>query len=75
LGNISLFASYLVYDEPLRKREEATERNIYWFLADWFARNALWASARSVHVFCASLKKFFQWMGQTRRVSQKLLQG
>jgi|SRR5258708_1814948 hypothetical protein len=69
LDNIFLFATYLVYDEPLKKLDEAIQSDVYWFLADWFPRKALWASVRSVQAHCASLKKFFLWMGETRRVS------
>jgi hypothetical protein len=67
LGNISVF------DEPLKKLDEATESDVSWFLADWFPRKALWASVRSVQAYCASLKKFFQWMGETRRVSPEIV--
>jgi site-specific recombinase XerD len=75
LGNIYLFASYLVYYEPLKKLDEATESNVYWFLADWFPRKALWASVRSVQSYCASFKKFFQWMGETNRISFETVAG
>jgi site-specific recombinase XerD len=75
LGNIYLFASYLVYYEPLKKLDEATESEVYWFLADWFPRKALWASVRSVQAYCASFKKFFQWMGETNRVSAETVAG
>jgi hypothetical protein len=34
LGNIYLFASYLVYHEPLKKLDEATQSDVYWFLAN-----------------------------------------
>jgi len=73
LGNIYLFASYLVYAEPLKKLDEATESDVYWFLADWFPRKALWASVHSVQAYCASFKKFFQWMGETSRVSPEIV--
>src|SRR6266566_9225568 len=73
LGNIYLFASYLVYDVSLFKLAAATESDVYWFLADWFPRKALWASVRSVQASCASLKKFFQWMGETSRVSPEVV--
>ncbi len=73
LGNIYVFATYLVYNEPLKKLDEATESDVYWFLADWFPRKALWASVRSVQASCASLKKFFQWMGETSRVSPEVV--
>jgi hypothetical protein len=39
------------------------------FLTDWFPRKALWASVTSVKSYLASFKKFFQWMGETGRVS------
>ncbi len=35
----------------------------------WFPRKALWASVTSVKSYFASFKKFFQWMGETGRVS------
>ncbi len=45
------------------------------FLADWFPRKALWASATSVKSYCASFKKFFQWMAETLRVSPEVVAG
>jgi len=60
-----------MYYELLKKLDEVTESDVYWFLADWFPRKAVWASVRSVQAYCASFKKFFQWMGETRRVSSE----
>lgn len=45
------------------------------FLADWFPRKAMWASATSVKSNIASFKKFFQWMGETGRVSPETVAG
>jgi hypothetical protein len=58
-----------VYYEPLKKLDEATGGDVWMFLADWFPRKALWASATSVKSYLASFKKFFRWMGETGRVS------
>jgi site-specific recombinase XerD len=69
VSNIDFFTNYLVYNEPLKKLDEATDSDVYLFLADWFPRKALWASATSVKSYLASFKKFFQWMGETGRVS------
>jgi site-specific recombinase XerD len=69
VDNIDFFTNYLVYYEPLKKLDEATSGDVWMFLADWFPRKALWASATSVKSYLASFKKFFRWMGETGRVS------
>jgi len=69
VSNIDFFTNYLVYYEPLKKLDEAKEGDVWMFLADWFPRKALWASATNVKSYLASFKKFFRWMGETGRVS------
>ncbi len=69
VSNISFFTNYLAYYEPLRKLDEATESDVWMFLADWFPRKALWASVTSVKSYLASFKKFFLWMGETGHAS------
>jgi site-specific recombinase XerD len=67
--NIDFFTEYLVYYEPLKKLDEAESGDVWMFLANWFPRKAMWASVTSVKSNIASFKKFFQWMGETGRVS------
>ena len=67
--NIGFFIEYLVYYEPLKKLDEADSGDVRMFLANWFPRKAMWASITSVKSNIASFKKFFQWMGETGRVS------
>jgi len=43
------------------------------FLLDWFPRKALWASVSNTKQYLASFKKFFQWMGETQRVSSEIV--
>ncbi len=69
VDNINFFTNYLVYYEPLKKLDEADSGDVRMFLADWFPRKAMWASITSVKSNIASFKKFFQWMGETGRVS------
>ncbi len=69
VNNISFFTNYLVYYDPLKKLDEADSGDVRMFLADWFPRKAMWASITSVKSNIASFKKFFQWMGETGRVS------
>ncbi len=69
VDNIDFFTRYLVYSEPLEKLDEADGSDVRMFLADWFPRKAMWASVTSVKSNIASFKKFFQWMGETGRVS------
>ena len=69
--NIDFFTAYLVYYEPLKKLDEAHSGDVRMFLANWFPRKAMWASATSVKSNIASFKKFFQWMGETDRVSHE----
>jgi len=67
---IRFFTRYLVSDnDPPRGLAEATGSEVYWFLADWFPRKALWCSVSSVKTYLASFKKFFKWMGETGLVS------
>ena len=69
VDNIDFFTEYLVYNEPLEKLDEADGSDVWMFLGDWFPRKAMWASESSVKSNIASFKKFFQWMGETGRVS------
>ncbi len=69
VDNINFFTNYLVYYDPLKKLDEADSGDVRMFLADWFPRKAMWASITSVKSNIASFKKFFQWMGETGRVS------
>ena len=69
VDNIDFFTEYLVYNEPLEKLAEADGSDVWMFLGDWFPRKAMWASESSVKSNMASFKKFFQWMGETGRVS------
>jgi site-specific recombinase XerD len=69
VDNIDFFTEYLVYSFPLEKLDEADGSDVWMFLTDWFPRKAMWASVTSVKSNIASFKKFFQWMGETGRVS------
>ena len=69
VDNIDFFTRYLVYYEPLKKLDEADNGDVQMFLADWFPRKAMWAFVTSVKSNIAAFKKFFQWMGETGRVS------
>ncbi len=69
VDNIDFFTEYLVYQEPLEKLDEVDGSDVWMFLGDWFPRKAMWASESSVKSNMASFKKFFQWMGETGRVS------
>jgi site-specific recombinase XerD len=72
--NLQLFEHYLLlYDYSLRRLDEATDSEVYWFLADWFPRKALWASVSSRTVYLATFKKFFTWMGETGLVSPQVV--
>ncbi len=73
VDNIDFFTEYLVYQEPLEKLDEADGSDVWMFLGDWFPRKAMWASESSVKSNMASFKKFFQWMGETGRVSPETL--
>jgi len=73
VDNIDFFTEYLVYYEPLEKLDEADGSDVWMFLTDWFPRKAMWASVTSVKSNIASFKKFFQWMGETGRVSPETI--
>jgi len=72
--NIDFFTEYLVYYEPLEKLDEADGSDVWMFLSDWFPRKALWSSVSSVKSYMASFKKFFQWMGETGRVTPETVE-
>jgi site-specific recombinase XerD len=73
--NIEFFAHYLLlYAYSLRRLDEATERNVYDFLEDWFPRKALWASVSSMKIYLASFKKFFTWMGASGLVAPEIVE-
>lgn len=71
LENIQFFAEYLVYDEPLQKLDETDAEDVYSFLADWFPRKALWASANSMKSNMASFRKFFKFLCESSRVDDE----
>jgi site-specific recombinase XerD len=68
VSNIQLFTLYLVYYDPLRRLDEASSWDVHMFLASWFPRKVGW-SRNGITLHLASFKKFFQWMGETGRVS------
>jgi site-specific recombinase XerD len=70
VSNIQLFTLYLVYYEPLQKLDEAHSIDVYAFLNSWFPRKVGW-SRTGMTLHLASFKMFFQWMGETGRVSPK----
>jgi site-specific recombinase XerD len=72
--NIDFFTHYLVYyDDPLKKLDEADNIDVGMFLTDWFPRKALWSSVTSVKSYIASFKKFFNWLGETGRISPEVV--
>ena len=44
--NIDVFTAYLLYYEPSKKLDEANSGDDWMFLANWFPRKAMWASAK-----------------------------
>ncbi len=76
LSHIRLFAEYLVYyDDPLKKLDQAHSGDVRTFLSYWFPRKVMYDSVPSPKSYMASLKKFFQWMGETGRVSPETVAG
>ena len=73
VDNIDFFTHYLVYYEPLTKLDEADGSDIWMFLTDWFPRKAMWSSVASVKSNIASFKKFFNWLGETGRISPEVV--
>ena len=73
VDNIDFFTHYLVYYEPLTKLDEADGSDIWMFLTDWFPRKAMWSSITSVKSYIASFKKFFNWLGETGRISPEVV--
>ena len=73
VDNIDFFTHYLVYYEPLTKLDEADGSDVWMFLTDWFPRKAMWSSVTSVKSYLASFKKFFNWLGETGRISPEVV--
>ncbi len=73
LENIDFFTDYLTYYEPLKRLDEGDDDDVSSFLLNWFPRKALWASVSSTKSYLASFKKFFQWMGETQRISPEVV--
>ncbi len=71
VDNIDFFTDYLVYDEPLKRLDEADDDDVFTFLSSWFPRKAMWANETNVKSYLASFKKFFKWMGETERISDE----
>lgn len=71
VSNINLFSMYLVYYEPLKKLDEAHSSDVSMFLSYWFPRKLGWTSITTVKMLLVSLKRLFQWMGATGRVSSQ----
>ena len=71
--NIDFFTDYLTYYEPLKRLDEGDDDDVSSFLLNWFPRKALWASVSSTKSYLASFKKFFQWMGETQRISPEVV--
>jgi len=69
--NIEFFTEYLVYYEPLKQLDQTESHDVSLFLSDWFIRKAAWSSVTSVKSFLATFKKFFSWMGDTKRMPQE----
>ena len=72
IDNIEFFAQYLVYYEPLKKLDQATEDDVYTFLSDWFPRKAMWASASSTKLNMASFRKFFKFLHESHRIDKEI---
>ena len=74
VDNIRFFTKYLAwYTHSQHSLDEATDSDVYWFLADWFPRKALWASVSSTKRYLASFKKFFHWLGETGLISPQIV--
>src|SRR5947209_19398163 len=75
VSNIDLFSMYLVYDDPLKKLDEAHSGDVRMFLAYWAPRKVGWTSVTTVKIYLVSFKKFFQWMGETGCASPQTVAG
>jgi site-specific recombinase XerD len=71
VDNIDFFSDYLLYYESLKRLDEADDDDVFIFLTSWFPRKAMWANVTNVKSYLASFKKFFKWMGETGRISDK----
>ena len=60
--NITFFAEYLVYYEPLEPLIDADEFDVNGFCGNWFPRKAMWASANSARSNMTTFRKFSKFM-------------
>jgi len=69
-SNIDFYVNdYLLYEEAVEAKDGAEE--IGMFLGYWFIRKAMWANKSSIKENAASLKRFYQYMYESDKVSEE----
>ena len=71
LTNLDFLGDYLANYEPLRRLDEADEADVCSFLLEWYPRKAMWASPSQTQSLVASFRKFYRFLGETRRMNEK----
>lgn len=68
--NVDFFInSYLTYYEPVHAYEGVEKVSEY--LGDWFIRKSLWSNKTSILSNIASLKKFYQYMLEIKKITKE----
>ncbi len=68
VANVDFYINtFLLYEEPIPAKEGAVEINM--FLGYWFIRKAMWASSATIKENAASIKKFYQFMCDSGKIT------
>lgn len=71
-SNVDFYINdFLLYEDTIRPADGASE--IGSFLGRWFIRKAMWASKTTIKENASSLKKFYQFMLESNKVSKESL--
>ncbi len=70
LLNVDFYVNhFLLYEDTIEAADGASE--IGMFLGYWFIRKAMWASKTAIKENATSLKKFYQFIFETGKISKK----
>ncbi len=70
INNVNLYINDYLNNYDITKVEDGMDE-VYSFLGGWFIEKCLWASQTSLKETAASIKKFYQYMGENNYVSEE----
>jgi len=70
VSNVDFYINdFLLYEDAIEAADGVS--NIGMFLGYWFIRKAMWASKTAIKENAASLKKFYQFMLEKKKISKE----